>query len=180
MSESPSAYDCAMVRVCVPWCLKYPFEQRIPSIRSTATKIVIVDIGGNQGVNLDRLPSSFSHLDCDLVLQDLPKTLIEIRTHLDPRIRSMAYDFSQHSAYRRFKGDSIKHLLINKIILSDTNESLSRAEMDMLMLFLCDCMEHSKLQREESLAKVNSPLRIIDTWSVPGDQQSVIEACLAE
>jgi hypothetical protein len=84
----------------VPWHLKYPFKQKIPSLQArdaTAGKMVIVDIGGNQGVDLERFASCFPHLDCDLVLQDLPETLSLLKegksTQLDARIRVMEYDF---------------------------------------------------------------------------------------
>lgn len=74
---------------------------------------------------------------------------------------------------------SHSRLLINEMVLSDTNESLRRAEMDMLMLFLCNGMERTKLQWEELLGKVEPPLKIVGVWSVEGDEQSVIELCLA-
>jgi hypothetical protein len=129
MSDSPSAYDYAMGEsvwetlkqnalwkkgfddsmtyrnqfLSVPWHLKYPVEQRIPSLLArrnnaaatsqTAKNLVIVDIGGNQGVDLIRFAESFPHLDCDLILQDLPETLKGNPKHLDSRIKSMAYDF---------------------------------------------------------------------------------------
>jgi hypothetical protein len=71
-------------------------------------------------------------------------------------------------------------LLINEMVLLNTNESLLRIEVDMLMLFLCNGVERTRLQWEELLAKVDPPLRIMDIWSVSGDEQSVIEACLVE
>jgi hypothetical protein len=66
------------------------------------------------------------------------------------------------------------------MVLLDINESLLRVEMDMLMLFLCNGMERTRSQWEELLGKVEPALRILDVWSVEGDEQSVIEACLAD
>lgn len=71
-------------------------------------------------------------------------------------------------------------LLINEMVLADTDETLVRADMDMLMLFLSNGMERTKTQWKELLAKVEPPLKLVEVWSVPGDQQSVIEACLAD
>lgn len=83
----------------IPWHVKYPFEQRIQATSSRqAEKLVIVDIGGNQGVDLNRFANSFPNLECDLVLQDLRETLLHLKTddrarQLDARIRTMEYDF---------------------------------------------------------------------------------------
>lgn len=70
-------------------------------------------------------------------------------------------------------------LLINEIVLLDTNESLLKCDMDMLMLYLCNGMERTKTQWEELLAKVELALKLVNVWSAQGDQQSVIEAQLA-
>ncbi|KUL87630.1 hypothetical protein ZTR_05838 [Talaromyces verruculosus] len=200
--------------VSVPWHVKYPFEQRIiqatsSSPRQAGKNMVIVDIGGNQGVDLDRLASSFPDLECDLVLQDIPETLSQLRekgARLDRRIRMMEYDFftaqplhgadihylksvlhdwNDSSSLRILSNTakamtSTSRLLINEMALADTNESLLRAEMDMLMLFLRNGMERTKSQWEELLGKVEPPLKIAGAWSVEGDEQSVIEVCLVE
>jgi hypothetical protein len=70
------------------------------------------------------------------------------------------------------------HLLINEMVLADTNEALARVDMDMLMLFLSNGMERTRTQWAELLASVEPPLVLVEVWSVPGDQQSVIEARL--
>jgi hypothetical protein len=75
---------------------------------------------------------------------------------------------------------SQSRLLINEMVLADTNETLVRADMDMLMLFLCNGMERTKAHWKKLLQEVEPPLRILEIWSTPGDQQSVIETCLAD
>lgn len=74
---------------------------------------------------------------------------------------------------------SDSRLLINEIVLQDTNESLLKCDMDMLMLYLCNGMERTKTQWEELLAQAQPPLKLVKVWSVQPDQQSVIEAHLA-
>lgn len=69
-------------------------------------------------------------------------------------------------------------LLINEIVLADTNETLLRVNIDVTMLFLFNGMERTKTQWETLLAKAEPPLKLVEVWSAPGDQQSVIEACL--
>ena len=81
----------------VPWHLKYPAKDRLASRvvgeASLPAKPVIVDIGGNQGIDLQRFADSFPDMDCELILQDLPETLKGISEPLDPRIHLTAYDF---------------------------------------------------------------------------------------
>lgn len=229
----------------IPWHLKYPVKERLASRQVDGTlssaKPVMVDIGGNQGVDLQRFVDSFPDLDCELILQDLPETLKGIPGPLDPKIKPTVYDFfteqpvkgESSKAYSRspfslhdlifqhgtntlmneadiygsgadiYYLKSVLHdwddiaaqkilsntakamaphsrLLINEMVLADTDETLVRADMDMLMLFLSNGMERTKTQWKELLAKVEPPLKLVEVWSVPGDQQSVIEACLAD
>lgn len=84
----------------VPWQSKYPIHEKIPSIQtvstgatpSTEAKVVIVDIGGNQGVDIQRFANDFPVLNCELILQDLQKTLDGIPGPLDSRIKPEFYD----------------------------------------------------------------------------------------
>lgn len=74
---------------------------------------------------------------------------------------------------------SQSRLLINEIVLLETNESPLKCDMDMLMFYLCNGLERTITQWEELLAKVEPALKLVSVWSAPGDQQSVIEAQLA-
>ena len=71
-------------------------------------------------------------------------------------------------------------VLINDVVLGDTDERLRRADMDMLMLFLTNGMERTLTQWTDLLASVSPPLKLVKIWSALGDQQSVIEAVLAD
>ncbi|KAJ5689653.1 O-methyltransferase family protein [Penicillium macrosclerotiorum] len=189
----------------VPWHDKFPIKERL-NARESSAKPIIVDIGGNQGVDLQRFADTFSDFDCELILQDLPETIKNIPGPLDRKIQPIAYDFFTNQIIKEadiYYLKSVLHdwddiasqkilsntakamgsnsrLLINEIVLADTEESLVRADMDMLMLFLSNGMERTKTQWADLLARVEPPLKIVKIWSVPGDQQSVIEACLAK
>lgn len=206
--------------ISTPWHKKYPVKRGLSS-----AKPVVVDIGGNQGVDLQRFADDFPDIDCELVLQDLPETLKGIPAGtLGPKVKPVAYDFFtdqvvkgklplSHGEYMHQPADgrkgadiyylkSVLHdwddassvkilsntakamqshsrLLINEIVLLDTNESLLKCDMDMLMLYLCNGMERTKTQWEELLAQVEPALKLVNVWSVREDQQSVIEARLA-
>ncbi|KAA8642486.1 uncharacterized protein ATNIH1004_011431 [Aspergillus tanneri] len=76
----------------VPWHVKYPVKEKLAA-RPVSTKPVIVDVGGNQGVDLQRFADTFPDLECRLILQDLPETLAGIPGKLDSRIKPTVYDF---------------------------------------------------------------------------------------
>ena len=69
-------------------------------------------------------------------------------------------------------------LLIHDMVLSDRNESLLKADMDILtMMVLCGC-ERTHTQWQKLLAAVQPSLGLIKVWSSPKDPQSVVEAGL--
>ena len=231
-SEWKTGFDDNMTArnktLSIPWHVKYPIMEKLTAW-SLATKPIIVDVGGNQGVDLQRFANAFPDLECELILQDLPETIAGIPGELDSRIRPTAHDFfTQQSTKGKlwivkclfspcFKNDSVKidigahiyylksilhdwddvasrkilsniakvmqphsRLLINEMILADLNESMIRSNMDMLMLFFTNGMERTKTQWNELLATVEPPLTMLQVYSAQGDQQCVIETCLAE
>ncbi|KAE8361130.1 O-methyltransferase-domain-containing protein [Aspergillus caelatus] len=189
----------------IPWHVKYPVMEKLTAW-SLSTKPIIVDVGGNQGVDLQRFADTFPDLECELILQDLPETIAGIPGELDPRIRPTAHDFfteqttkGAHIYYlksilhdwddvasRKILSNIAKvmqphsRLLINEMILADLNESMIRSNMDMLMLFFTNGMERTQTQWNELLATVEPPLEIVQVYSAQGDQQCVIETCLAQ
>ncbi|RAQ61132.1 O-methyltransferase family protein, partial [Aspergillus flavus] len=157
------------------------------------------------GVDLQRFADTFPELECELILQDLPETIAGIPGQLDSRIKPTAHDFFTEQTAKGadiYYLKSILHdwddvasrkilsnianvmqphsrLLINEMILADVNESMIRSNMDMLMLFFTNGMERTQTQWNELLATVEPPLELVQVWSATGDQQCVIETCLA-
>lgn len=75
--------------ISIPWYKKYPVKERLAS-----AKPVIVDIGGNQGVDLQRFADDFPDIDSELILQDLPETIKGIPAGtIGPKVKPVAYDF---------------------------------------------------------------------------------------
>lgn len=92
------AFDDAMtVRnrfYTVAWHEKFPARSRLSEIQAkSAAPPVIVDIGGNQGIDLQGLAEKYPDFQCELILQDLPETIQRIQPGLDKRIRPTVYDF---------------------------------------------------------------------------------------
>lgn len=71
-------------------------------------------------------------------------------------------------------------LLINEMVLADRKESLVRADMDMIMFFTCNGIERGLTQWRNLLASISPPLKLINVWSTPGDEQSEIKTSLAD
>ena len=74
--------------------------------------------------------------------------------------------------------DSTSRLLIDDIVLKNVGESISKVEMDMLMLVLCSGIERSLSQWKKLLASCTPSLRIVHIWDAPGEEQSIVEAAL--
>ncbi|KAL9616591.1 MAG: hypothetical protein Q9160_008536 [Pyrenula sp. 1 TL-2023] len=207
---SKKAFDNAMSTRTkfsfAPWHDKFPARSRIDEYKiKTASNPVIVDIGGNQGVDLHSFATANADLECELFLQDLPETIKNVPAGLDPRIKPTAHDFFNPQS---IKGAAIYYLktvlhdwndvksiellsrtatamtndstlLIHDMVLSDRNESLVRADMDIhTMLAMCGC-ERTYTQWKELLAAARPPLRLVKVWSSLKDPQSIVEAVLA-
>lgn len=71
-------------------------------------------------------------------------------------------------------------LLIHDMVLADRNESLVRADMDILTMMALNGCERTFTQWTNVLSDVKPPLKIVKVWSSPRDPQSVVEAVLAD
>ncbi|RAK82196.1 S-adenosyl-L-methionine-dependent methyltransferase [Aspergillus fijiensis CBS 313.89] len=169
----------------VPWHSKYPERDRLPPPFPTKPEqllkpFTIVDIGGSQGVDLQRFATAFPEVPCEMILQDFRETVNGIPSGLDSRIRPMVYDFFtpqpvegadlyypklilhdwNDEAARKILSNTAQvmgphsRLLINEMVLADTGETLAWADMDMLMWLLCNGMERTRQQWEELLGRV--------------------------
>ena len=98
--------------ISTPWHKKYPVKEGLSS-----PKPVIVDIGGNQGVDLQRFADDYPEIDCELVLQDLPETIQGIPAGtLGPKVKPVEYDFFTEQVV---KGKFPLHILTVPISLTD-------------------------------------------------------------
>lgn len=71
----------------------YPVQERLLKDADTGPDaVLLVDIGGNVGHDLERFHRGYPHAPGKLILQDLPMMIRQIRD-LDPVIVRMEYDF---------------------------------------------------------------------------------------
>lgn len=72
------------------WFDIYPVERLIDGSIHHPEAVLLVDIGGNQGHDLEKLQASFSGLSGRLILQDMPKIVSIVEK---PGIEAMGYSF---------------------------------------------------------------------------------------
>ncbi|KAF9886000.1 hypothetical protein FE257_012178 [Aspergillus nanangensis] len=206
-TELKTNFDCSMTMnntaFGVPWHVKYG---GISDQLSRSSKPVIVDIGGNQGVDLQRFASDLPDLECELILEDLPETLAKFPATVDKRIRPLEYNFfteqpvkganiyylrrvlhdwPDKSARQILSNTAVvmnaqSRLLIGEIVMRDTNESSDNIGLDLRMMFLLNGKQRTKTEWEELLATVTPPLEILKIWTASGDRLSVIETGLRD
>ena len=71
----------------------FPFEEAVcKGLKDQEEAVLIVDVGGGRGHNLEALKKAFPNQHGRLILQDQPQTIDEIGRQL-PGIESMRYDF---------------------------------------------------------------------------------------
>ena len=71
----------------------YPVEENLAEgVSGEEDAVLLVDVGGGTGRNLQEFQGKYSGLHGQLILQDKPD-VIKAATGLDPSIRAMAYDF---------------------------------------------------------------------------------------
>ncbi|KAL9092300.1 MAG: hypothetical protein Q9165_004474 [Trypethelium subeluteriae] len=205
------AFDDAMTvrnkHYTVAWHEKYPAASRLSDISARfGVPPVIVDIGGNQGIDLQGFAEKNPNFQCELILQDQPETINRIQPGLDKRIKPTIYDFFKPQPVKNatiYYLKSVIHdwddenslallsntakvmapdstLLVHDMVLADRHESLVRADMDILTMMALNGAERTFTEWTNLLANVNPPLKIVKVWSSPKDPQSVIEAVLAD
>ncbi|KAI4157937.1 MAG: hypothetical protein L6R39_000569 [Caloplaca ligustica] len=185
-----------------PWFHHYPVQDALGDVSNNADTILIVDVGGGRGHDMEAFRSAFPQQEGKLIVQDLPTTIDDIN-HLASGVEAMKHDFFspqpvkgakayyfrnifhdwpdsdagvilQHTADAMKKGYS--RLLINEWVLSDTNSSFLPAAMDINMMCLFSGMERTRSQWDALLGRVG--LKIIKLWGPGQETESLIEAVL--
>jgi hypothetical protein len=72
------------------WFDIYPVERLIDGSNHHPEAVLLVDIGGNQGHDLEKLQANYPGLPGRLILQDMPKIVSIVEK---PGIEAMGYSF---------------------------------------------------------------------------------------
>ncbi|MCJ1347010.1 hypothetical protein MMC31_005230 [Peltigera leucophlebia] len=187
------------------WIDWFPVASQILSaIPSAENDILLVDVGGGKGHDLERFLSKYPQTKGRLVLQDLPSTINSIQ-QLSPDIRPMSHDFftpqplkGARAYYMHFILHSwtdaqsrlilqnlmqamkvgYSKILLNEPIIPTKNCGSWFAASDINMMSFFAGMERTRQQWIDLLQSVG--LEVVRIWNSPydGEEDSVIEAML--
>ncbi|KAJ5088892.1 hypothetical protein N7456_012508 [Penicillium angulare] len=184
------------------WFDVYPMDRLTEGANSHPDAVFLVDIGGNQGHDLQALSTKRSDLPGRLVLQDLPKIVsnvdksgIETMSYsfLDPQPIKNARTYYFRAIFHDWPDRICKKILLNTVsamnasysriiivdfVLPDMKVPRMQAAMDIQMMSIGAGVERSKKQWEDLLASVG--LRVNGIWNAHPGMESIIEAVLNE
>lgn len=185
------------------WFDVYPVQERVQDVTDSTT--LLVDIGGNAGLDVIAFKKKFPELKGKLIIEDLP-VVIEIIKDLPEGIEAVAYDFFTPQPFEGAKfyymrqilhdwpdkqaklilenivkamnKDSV--LLLHEASLDETGVKLFTASADLSMMAMLSGMERTAKHWEELLGSVG--LQLVKIWKpevwTPSALGSVFEAVL--
>ncbi|KAI4181167.1 MAG: hypothetical protein L6R41_006781 [Letrouitia leprolyta] len=185
------------------WYRGFPVEESLSDESNDLDTVLMVDVGGGRGHDLEAFKAAFPQLPGKAIVQDLPFTIDDIK-HLAPEVEAMKHNFFdpqpvkgaksyyfrnifhdwpdkdarvilQHTADAMKKGYS--RILINEWVLSDTNSSVLSTLMDINMMCLFAGTERTRSHWDALLGSAG--LKIVKVWDLGPDTESLIEAVLA-
>ncbi|KAL2870602.1 S-adenosyl-L-methionine-dependent methyltransferase [Aspergillus lucknowensis] len=183
------------------WFDVYPMD-RLMDPPLVDESILLIDVGGNQGHDLNRFQKKYPDAPGRLILQDLPAVLaghtcegIEVMPYnfmdLQPvkgartyYFRAIFHDWPDHVCHKILQNTvsamdpAHSRIIIVDFVLPDTETPLLQASLDIQMMSIGAGAERSKRQWTELLHAVGLEIRGI--WSSSPGMESVIEAGLAQ
>ncbi|KAJ5615267.1 hypothetical protein N7537_000381 [Penicillium hordei] len=182
----------------------YPVEERlIDGADSSPDAPFLVDIGGNMGHDLERFQSRYPNAPGNLILQDLPMMLDQIKD-LDPAIIRMGYDFHDeqpvkgarayyiHSTLHNWSDDvceivltrvkeamkpGYSRLLLNENVMPNIGAHWETTGLDMIMLTLFSAEERTSAAWYDLIER-RAGLKVVKVWDGGKGVESVIECTL--
>ncbi|KAN0102242.1 S-adenosyl-L-methionine-dependent methyltransferase [Hyaloscypha variabilis] len=187
------------------WTEWYPVQANILDGASTnAEEIIMVDMGGDRGHDLEIFLKRFPSTQGRLVLQDLPMTIATV-PHLAPAIKPTVHDFFtpqpvkgarvyfMHIILHDWPDNKVRDifrqiipamrpgyskLLLNEIVLPDQKCPADFAAADINMMSVLAGMERSRSQWIELVESVGLKVVAVHTSPFTEDSEGVVEAIL--
>ncbi|KAK6209763.1 hypothetical protein QIS74_11347 [Colletotrichum tabaci] len=182
----------------------YPVKERlINGFDHSGDGLLLVDIGGSFGHDIDEFRRKQPAAPGRLVAQDLPSFINQIEK-LDDRIERIGHDFFNeqpikgarasymHSVLHDWPDDKCKErlcrttaamkpgysrLLVNENCIPDTGADWQNTGQDIMMLTLVSSRERTRVKWQDLLEKVG--LRIVNIYGGGNGVESLIECELA-
>ncbi|KAJ5704304.1 hypothetical protein N7493_011442 [Penicillium malachiteum] len=183
----------------------YPVQEKLIDGASTKENhVLIVDVGGNKGHDLEEFRLKWPNAPGRLILQDLPQILEDIKS-LDSAIEPMAHDFYTeqpvkgarayflHSVLHDWSDETCQlilrrlvdamtpgysKLLINENVVPDIGAHCQATSLDLIMLADLGARERTEKQWREVIAPTG--LVISKIWTPVNSAESLIECELKE
>ncbi|KAI9667482.1 MAG: hypothetical protein M1821_000298 [Bathelium mastoideum] len=150
--------------------------------------VLIVDVGGGKGHDLQQFISHYPESKGSFILQDLPEVIAEVNG-LHSRITPMVHDFFTPQPVKdndartilRFIAAAMQpdrsRLLIHEHVVPEVNASRKMTAHDLTMMTNFASLERSFKQWQSLLHA--SVLEIAGVWTKDADSERIIEAVLA-
>ncbi|KAJ5123764.1 hypothetical protein N7448_009861 [Penicillium atrosanguineum] len=181
------------------WFDVYPVDRLMGHAVPFVDTVFLVDIGGNQGHDLNMFRQKHNYLPGKMVLQDLPEVVNGVTggdginvmgySFMDPQpvqgarvyyFRAIFHDWPDHICQRILRNTisamapDYSRILIVDFVLPDTETPIMQASMDIQMMSIGAGVERSEHQWRSLLHSVG--LEISGIWSQSPGAESVIEA----
>ncbi|KAF5002767.1 hypothetical protein FGRMN_165 [Fusarium graminum] len=182
----------------------FPVQERlIGDLDKSEDSVLLVDIGGSFGHDIEEFHRKFPNAPGHLILQDLPVVIDQITT-LDSKIQRMKHDFFTEQPVkgaRAYYMHSVLHdwsdetclkilepvraamkpgyskVLINENVIPNTGAQWEATALDIMMLTLLASRERTRDNWESLVSKAG--LKITNIWTVANGVESLIECELA-
>ncbi|RJE27369.1 O-methyltransferase [Aspergillus sclerotialis] len=183
------------------WLVWFPVKERlVDGFDASHGDKLLVDMAGGRGHDTEAFHKKFPERPGGLVVEDLPHVIEDIQD-LDPSIERLTFDLFEKQPiegariyYIKFvlhdwsdsdcrkilsnlapamkKGYS--KLIIEEMILEDTDCAMLQATRDWVMMAFCNSMERTKGHWQSLLRSAG--FKVVKFWPPPGDGQGIIEA----
>lgn len=183
----------------------YPVAERlIKGFDTSNNKVLLVDVGGGRGHDVQSFAKQHTSHPGKLVLQDREPVIANIQDKDKLPFESQAHDFftpqpiqgaraySLHSILHDWDDEAgikilenlkpaltpgYSRLLLNEIVLSEEHPTIAATSMDMMMLAHFSVRERTEAEWKAMLAKAG--LNLLKIYNYPGVAESLIEAELS-
>ena len=167
------------------WFEFFPVENRL---HTSPDRVALVDIGGGIGYDVRQLSNKFPQLPGELVVQDLPQVIDDIREALPTGVTAMKYDMFTEQPIKGAKAyymctvlhdwpdpqalvalkrihdamDKDSILLLNENTLPDANVTPYSAHLDFTMMEVFASLERTEKQWVDLLAEAG--FKVQQVW----------------
>ena len=203
MMSNFNAFMAGSLETRKDWFNTFPVDEiLLNGVKEDPGSVLLVDIGGGEGHDIEAFHKRFPRVPGKLILQDLPPTIDNIRS-LDPAVIRQKYDFFTEQPVKGARGYYLRYifhdwpdneciaimkhiaaamkpnyskLLIFEWILPAKDTPLYPALLDVNMMALLNGMERTETQWGQLLTVAG--LEVSKFWRAGSDSEGLIEAML--